>query len=197
VRTDLLVCSGDSAVLDRGTPLRCHARVCVLACLLGLGIACSAAPQASRVNSGVEEPLRGGVLVTVSGTRYGSGTSASPQPDVIHVLYVVPTNGRGRTSRSSELTDGFVMVYDFETEHGDIFEADTLVIAAGSRLQMGTASFDLAVGNLFVVYVNEGPERIRQVAERVTERLEPAALLATFQRAFPEDSLVQAVALLH
>lgn len=170
----------------------------MLVCALLFANADCNAQQTLRFSGGTDEPLRGGVLVTHHGTRYESISSTSGDPEAIHVLYVVPTNGhRSGSSGSSGLDGAFTMIYDFETENGDILEADTLVIEDGSRVRMGRTSFELAEGNLFVVYVNDGPEKIHQVAERVIEQLESTALLAVYQRALPGDSLVQAISVLH
>ena len=146
-----------------------------------------------RVTGGEDVPLRGGTLFSLHGCRYTTGTGGLPET-ILHILYAVPNYGRGRESGGGGSDTRYVLTAAFRTTDGRILAADTVFVLNGERVQMGRASFDLAVGNLFVVYVTEGPDSIRQVDAQLIENIDVAARLAVFQQALPGDSVVQAMA---
>ena len=174
-------------------PARYHLITIVVAALF-LSPKDSEAQTVLRVTGGEGVPLRGGTLFSLHGCRYTPGTAGLPETAILHILYAVPDYGRGRESGGGGSDTRYVLTAAFRTADGRTLAADTVIVLNGERVQMGRASFDLAVGNLFVVYVTEGPDSIRQVEAQLVGNIDVAARLAVFQRALPGDSVVQAIA---
>jgi hypothetical protein len=152
------------------------------------------AQTVSTIHGGETWPLTGGVLFTLRGCVSTPQTSEISDVEILRILYAVPGMARGQEWGGGGSAKRYVVAAAFRTVDGGTVVADSVILVDGNRAQIGRSSFDLEAGNLFVVHVMEGPDRVRQAAIEFVPDADLAARMDAIQRALPRDSLVQGMA---
>lgn len=164
---------------------------------LFLVVACRPTSDTWTISGTDDISLDRGQLVTVRGRPPGAERSPSSDVEMVHLLIVGPDNRIRSASMSSARYVGtdarYVMDFELLTGDGRTVHPNTVLLLEGEQIRIGDRPFPLEAGNLFLVYPRVGPDSVRQIRQQLRDRVSPAERLAVFQRATPDDSLVQAM----
>jgi hypothetical protein len=153
-------------------------------------------PESLRLKSSGSAALSGGHLYRVRGEVRDSDGSWSEERDVLHLLVLAPeregTGGRVTTSGFAGVPDSLHMDFEFDPGREDSFAGAVDLIGAW-ELRGAGRTFDLRMGNLFVVRPAGDSIDIEPVRFVLAQGGGTEETLARFRELLPDDPEIRAL----